>query len=132
VPDLARAALAKSGTGTLELALAGVPMVGAYKVSRPEELLKHFISVPSILLPNLILGERAIPELLQRDCTPKAIADALVALTREGPARATQVQALARLDGLMRLRDGEAPSERAACQVLETIKRRPARRGDRK
>ncbi len=63
----ARAALAASGTATLELALAGVPMVGAYKVSRIEEQLKYLIKVPSILLPNLILGERAIPEKLQKD-----------------------------------------------------------------
>ena len=46
----ARAALVASGTATLEVALAGVPLIGAYKVSRLEEPLKHFISVPSILL----------------------------------------------------------------------------------
>ena len=57
----ARAALAASGTVTLELALAGVPMVGAYKVGIVEEQLKYLIKVPSILLPNLILGENAIP-----------------------------------------------------------------------
>ena len=66
--------LADSGTGTLELALAGVPMVGAYKVSRIEEPLKYLVNVPSILLPNLILGERAIPEKLQRECTPATLA----------------------------------------------------------
>ena len=54
----ARASLAASGTVTLELALAGVPMVGAYKVSLIEEQLKYLIKVPSILLPNLILEER--------------------------------------------------------------------------
>jgi lipid-A-disaccharide synthase len=73
----ARAGLAASGTVTLELALAGVPMVGAYKVSLVEEQLKYLIKVPSILLPNLILGERAIPEFLQRDCTPAALGAAL-------------------------------------------------------
>ena len=57
----ARAALAASGTVTLELALAGAPMVGAYKVGIVEEQLKYLIKVPSILLPNLILGETAIP-----------------------------------------------------------------------
>ena len=46
----ARASLAASGTVTLELALAGVPMVGAYKVSLVEEQLKYLIKVPSILL----------------------------------------------------------------------------------
>jgi lipid-A-disaccharide synthase len=117
----ARAALAKSGTGTLELALAGVPMVGAYKVSRREEWVKYFVSVSTILLPNLILGERAIPELLQRDCTPEALACALATLIREGPERAVQVEALGRLDNLMRLPDHQQPSDRAAAAVLNTI-----------
>ena len=70
----AHAGLAASGTVTLELALAGVPMVGAYKVSLVEEQLKYLIKVPSILLPNLILGERAIPEKLQKDCAPAPLA----------------------------------------------------------
>jgi lipid-A-disaccharide synthase len=117
----ARAALAKSGTGTLELALAGVPMVGAYKVSRREEWVKYFVSVSTILLPNLILGERAIPELLQRECNPEALASALTSLMGDGPVRHTQLAALARLDQLMRLDDGNTPSAHAAAAVLETI-----------
>ena len=87
----ARAALAASGTVTLELALSGVPMVGAYKVSRIEEPLKYVVKAPSILLPNLILGERAIPEILQRECTPQSLAAALAALVREGAPRAAQL-----------------------------------------
>jgi lipid-A-disaccharide synthase len=116
----ARAALAASGTATLELALAGVPMVGAYKVSLVEEQLKYLIKVPSILLPNLILGERAIPEKLQRECAPSALGSELAALLRDGPERRAQVEALARLDRLMRLPNGE-PSEHAAQAVLQTI-----------
>jgi lipid-A-disaccharide synthase len=124
----ARAALAASGTATLELALAGVPMVGAYKVSRLEEQLKYFIKLPPlILLPNLILGERAIPELLQRDCAPANLAAALADLLREGPVRSAQVAALARLDRLMLAGDGVVPSERAAREVLATIEARGAR-----
>ena len=122
----ARAALAASGTVTLELALAGVPMVGAYKVGIVEEQLKYLIKVPSILLPNLILGQNAVPEKLQRDCTPGALAAALTALVRDGPERRAQIEALARLDGLMRLDDGEPPSTHAARAVLETIARRQA------
>jgi lipid-A-disaccharide synthase len=120
----ARAALAASGTATLELALAGVPMVGAYKVSRLEEPLKYFVKVPSILLPNLILGERAIPEILQRECTPENLAATLAGLVREGAPRAAQIAALSRLDGLMQLPDGETPSARAARLVLRTVAER--------
>jgi lipid-A-disaccharide synthase len=123
---IARAALAASGTVTLELALAGTPMVGAYKVSIVEEQLKYLIKVPSILLPNLILGDRSIPEKLQRDCNPAALAAALTALVRDGPERQAQIEALAKLDGLMRLDDGGAPSAHAARAVMETI---AARRG---
>ena len=119
----ARAGLAASGTVTLELALAGVPMVGAYKVSVVEEQLKYLIKVPSILLPNLILGERAIPEFLQRDCTATTLAAALTDIVRDSPARDAQIEALSRLDGLMRLHDGRAPSAHAAAAVLETIER---------
>ncbi len=125
----AHAALAASGTVTLELALAGVPMVGAYKVSRLEEQLKYFVKLPeSILLPNLILGERAIPEILQGECTPEKLAAALAGLVRDGAARQRQLAALARLDALMRLTEGEAPSERAARETLATIHVREASR----
>ena len=119
----ARAGLAASGTVTLELALAGVPMVGAYKVSLIEEQLKYLIKVPSILLPNLILGERAIPEKLQKDCTPAALGAALAEIMRDGPERSRQLEALSRLDRLMALPDGGAPSAYAARAVLETIER---------
>ncbi len=124
----ARAALAASGTVTLELALSGVPLVGAYKVGIVEEQLKYLIKVPSILLPNLILGERAIPEKLQRDCNPAALAAELAPLVRDGPERAAQIEALARLDQAMQLHDGGAPSAHAARAVLETTAARRQRR----
>jgi lipid-A-disaccharide synthase len=125
---VAHSALAASGTATLELALAGVPMVGAYKVSRLEEQLKHFFKLPeSILLPNLILGEKAIPEILQQDCTPPNLAAALAGVLREGPARSAQLAALARLDSLMLVGDGVIPSERAARETLATMRTRGAR-----
>jgi lipid-A-disaccharide synthase len=118
---IGRAALAASGTVTLELALAGVPLIGAYRVGIVEEQLKHLIKVPSILLPNLILADRAIPEKLQRDCNPATLAAEVAAIMRDGPGRAAQVEALQRLDKAMRLHDGGAPSAHAARAVLETI-----------
>jgi lipid-A-disaccharide synthase len=121
----ARAALAASGTVTLELALAGVPLVGAYKISPFETPLRYFVTLPfSILLPNLVLGEAAIPEFLQRDCQPQALATALAALAADGPVRSAQLAALEKLDARMRLADGRAPSAHAAAAVLETIARR--------
>ncbi|MGL4442025.1 MAG: lipid-A-disaccharide synthase, partial [Alsobacter sp.] len=121
----ATAALAASGTVTLELALAGVPMVVAYRVSKLEEQLKHIIRVPSIVLPNLILGETVIPELIQEAANPAALADALAPLLSASPARSLQEIALTRLDGLMILPGGDTPSARAARIVVEAATRSP-------
>ena len=119
----ARAALCKSGTGTLELALAGVPMVVAYKMGRLEYMLRFLVTAPSIVLPNLILGARAIPEFLQQACTPQALAAALLPLLPDGAARASQLAALGRLDGLMQLDAGDTPSAKAARIVIAMARR---------
>ncbi len=114
-------ALAASGTVTLELALSGVPMVVAYKVSRLELQLRFLVNVPSIVLANLVLGENAVPEFVQEDCTPEKLATALLALARETPERGRQIEAFARLDGIMEAGAATTPSERAAAVVIETI-----------
>jgi lipid-A-disaccharide synthase len=116
----AHAALAASGTVTLELALAGVPTAAAYRLEWFAPLLEPFIRIeaPFILLPNLILDERAIPELVNREATPERLAGALAPLLRDGPERAAQLTALARLDELMKLPGGVAPSGRAADVTL--------------
>src|SRR5262247_1049183 len=118
---VARAALAKSGTVTLELALAGVPMVAAYKVSAIEYfavgrgILKR---LPSIILTNLLLGENVVPELLQYDCTPERLAAALLPLLDDTPQRRHQLEAFSRLDKIMDI-GSSAPAERAAEIVLD-------------
>lgn len=123
----ARAALAASGTVTLELGLAGVPMVVAYRVSPFETWLRYVIQVPSIVLPNLILGENVISELLQEACTPQALAQALLPLITDGEPRRRQVDAFQLLGRLVRLgSDGERPSDRAAGVVLEVVAQRRA------
>lgn len=119
----ADAALAASGTVTLELGLSGVPMVVAYRVSKIEEVLKYLIKAPSIVLTNLVLGENVIPELIQWDCTPEKLADALLPLLSETPERQRQVEAFGKLDALMKIGD-EAPSERAARIVEEVLSTR--------
>lgn len=111
---VARAALAKSGTVTLELALAGVPTVAAYKVSLLDEIIaRAAIHVPTVILANLVLGENVVPELLQRACTPAALADTLAPLIADGPERRRQIEAFARLDMIMEV-GAASPSARAA------------------
>jgi len=115
---LARAALAASGTVTLELAVAGTPMVVAYKVDRVAHLpLRLLIKAPTAVLANLVLGERAFPEFLQGDCTPAKLAEALAALMDDGPARERQLAALARVPERLLLPEA-APSDAAAGVVL--------------
>jgi lipid-A-disaccharide synthase len=114
----AHAAITKSGTVTLELALSGVPMVAAYRVGAIEALIaRAMISVDSVILANLVMGENAVPELLQDACTAENIARELIALLREGPARQRQIDAFRRLDAIMELGSAD-PSARAAEVVL--------------
>jgi lipid-A-disaccharide synthase len=114
----ARAALAASGTVTLELGLAGVPTVLAYRVSLLEEVIaRALITTDMVGLANLILGEKVMPELLQRDATPAKLAAHLVALIGDTPERRRQCTALARLDAAMEV-GATTPSTRAATIVL--------------
>jgi lipid-A-disaccharide synthase len=126
----ARAALAASGTVTLELALAQVPMVAAYKVPLFEEAIaRAVILVKSVIMPNLVLGENVVPEFLQRDCTAEKLAAALLPLLGEGPERKRQLDAFARLDRLFAT--GEPPSAYAARIAIETYEKKTGRRAPR-
>lgn len=115
----ARAALAASGTVTLELALSGVPMVAAYRVSTLEaEIVRRVIQVKSVLLPNLILDRPAVPELLQKDANPERMAAALEPLVRGGPERDRQLADLRELADRM-MPGVESPGRAAARIVIE-------------
>ncbi len=122
----ARAALAASGTVTLELALAGVPMVAAYRLQSFEAMVARAIRLrsrlPSVILANLVIGENVVPELLQEDCTPEKLAEALLPLLSDTPLRQRQVDAFSRLDAIM-ASGGASPSEKAATIVLEVARR---------
>jgi lipid-A-disaccharide synthase len=114
---VARAALAKSGTVTLELALAGVPTVAAYKVSNVEAAIaRRVIQVPTVILANLVLGDNVVPEYLQQDCTAESLAASLAPLLGETPERKRQFDAFARLDTVMEIGASD-PASRAAAIV---------------
>jgi lipid-A-disaccharide synthase len=114
----ADAAVAASGTVTLELGLAGVPMVVAYRVDPVARVLKRFLKVPSIVLTNLILGENVIPEYLDEAASPEVLARETLDLLEDGPKRRRQIEAFARLDRVMALPDGKRPSDMAAGIVV--------------
>jgi lipid-A-disaccharide synthase len=116
---LAKAALAASGTVTLELALAGTPMVVAYRVDPvAAPFLRRMIKAPTTVLANLVLGENAFPEFHQEKSSPRNLADALEPLLSDTPERRAQLAALARVPHLMHI-EGGSPSEAAADIVLD-------------
>jgi lipid-A-disaccharide synthase len=118
---IAKAALAKSGTVTLELALAGVPMVTAYRTGAIEAwILLRVINVSSVILANLVVGENVVPEFLQRDCTPEKLSGALRDVLEDSPLRRRQVEAFAKLDAIMST-GSATPSMRAADIVLAAM-----------
>jgi lipid-A-disaccharide synthase len=124
---IARAALAKSGTVTLELALAGVPMVTAYRVGAVEAwIMRRAIRVNSVILANLVIAENVVPEFLQEECTTDKLSRALREVLEDSPLRQRQVEAFAKIDGIMSTGD-QPPSVRAADIVLATMRkaRRP-------
>jgi lipid-A-disaccharide synthase len=120
---VARAALAKSGTVTLELALAGVPMVAAYRVGAAEAwILRRAIRVQSVILANLVIGENVVPEYLQQDCTAEKLSRALVEVLEDSSLRRRQLEAFAGIDQIMAT-GGQRPSVRAADIVLATMRK---------
>jgi lipid-A-disaccharide synthase len=120
---VARAALAASGTVTLELALAGIPTVVVYRASWVTELIyRTIVRVPTIVLANLVLEDIVMPEFLQRDANPGQLAATLAPLIGATPERERQLAAFARLDDVMRIGTAR-PSEAAAEIVLEVARR---------
>jgi lipid-A-disaccharide synthase len=115
------AALTKSGTSTLELAMAGVPMVVTYRVNPlSAAVARRLIRVRYAALVNLLAGQEVVPELLQEACTPDRLAPAVRLLLDEQGAAATQRAAF---DAVLRsLRPGAGtPSETAASAVLDLL-----------
>jgi lipid-A-disaccharide synthase len=122
----ARAALAASGTVTLELALSGVPMVAAYRLHFIEAAVARAIRLrarlPSVILANLVIGENVVPEFLQEECTPEQLSDALAAVVVGDTAqRRQQIAGFERLDAIMKI-GGTSPSAKAAEIVLEAAR----------
>lgn len=71
--------LVASGTATLEVALCQRPMVISYKISPlTYAYVKRKIKVPHVGLPNILLNKAAVPELLQHEATPAALAEAVM------------------------------------------------------
>lgn len=116
------AALSKSGTVTLELALAGVPMVVGYRVSPATAFIaRRMIKVEHASLANLLAGRAIIPEFIQENCAPSNLAETVEALLKPGEVREAQRQGFR--DAIEILGDPDPPpSVRAARVVLDLIR----------
>lgn len=119
---IAHAALAKSGTVTLELAIAGVPMVTAYRGGAIEAwVIQRLVTSSSVILANLVLGDNVVPEFLQNDCTADRLAPALRDVLTDGPMRRRQVTAFAGIDAVLAT-GAQSPSDRAADMVMKLLR----------
>jgi lipid-A-disaccharide synthase len=120
----ARAALAASGTVTLELALAQVPTVVAYRVGYIEgEIARRLISVESASLPNLILGRKLLPEFIDRGWNAQDLAESVARIMENGVPRQQQLDGFDEVRALMS-KGILTPSASAAALVLQQIRTR--------
>ena len=117
----AAAALTKSGTSTLELALAGVPMVVAYRVNPLTAVIaRRLIRVKYAAIVNLLAGRFVVPEFIQDHCTPTLLADAVAAVLTDPHQAAAQRMAFRDIAADL-APPGNTPSAAAAAEVLALI-----------
>jgi lipid-A-disaccharide synthase len=122
----ASAALTKSGTSTLELAMAGVAMAVTYRVNPlSAAMAKRMIKVKHVAMINLLAGRSLVPELLQAHCAPERLAAELGALLNNPAAAAAQRAGFAEALNSLRAPSG-TPSAAAAAEIMDLIK--PARK----
>ncbi|MBA4806779.1 lipid-A-disaccharide synthase [Brevundimonas sp.] len=117
----ATAALATSGTVSTELALAGTPMVIAYRIGALSyQLMKRVVTAKHITLFNIAADERIAPEFIQDAASPEVLAQTVGRLLNDPQAAAEQARRQTAALDLMG-RGGPDPSELAADAVLRVI-----------
>jgi lipid-A-disaccharide synthase len=119
----ARASVVASGTATVEASLIGNPFVVVYRVSPVTyEIARRVVKVPFIAMANLIAGKMVVPELIQNDFTAANIVRQIEPLLPDGPVRESMIQELARIRGMLTLRQtGTADEIETAISRVATI-----------
>jgi len=119
----ATAALVKSGTTTLEAALAGTPFVVVYRMNPLSwQIARRLVKVPHIALANLIAGERLAPEFVQDDARPDVLAEALLPLLTEGSSEQQRMRT-----GFSRIREklGDGGTSRRVAEIALELLEQP-------
>jgi lipid-A-disaccharide synthase len=112
-------ALVASGTATLEAALFKTPMVITYRQSALSWMIqRQLLYLPYVGMPNILAGERLVPELIQGRATPGALAQALLGLLRDTQAQERQVRAFRAMHAALR-QDNAAKAADAVLGVLD-------------
>lgn len=120
-------ALVASGTATLEAALMKCPMVITYKIGGFQHwLLKKLAYLPYVGLPNVLAGRFLVPELLQDDATPEALAATLLDLLGNADRRAEMIEEFDRIHLSLR----QDTANKAASAVLRCVGHSPEAAGE--
>ncbi|EUK18582.1 lipid-A-disaccharide synthase [Commensalibacter papalotli (ex Servin-Garciduenas et al. 2014)] len=118
----ANAALTKSGTTTLELALAKVPMIVTYRVNPITAMIaRRMIKVPYVCMLNLLANKEVVPELLQEDCNPAHLTATLLGLLTDPQKAKAQQDAFTEIMHQLSGPNNELPSRVAAKEILGMI-----------
>lgn len=121
-----RAAIAASGTVTLELALTDTPHIIAYKMNGMSAwIAKKLIKTPYVNLINILLGKKVVPELLLDECEPGPMSKELLRLLDDKDARSEQMMEFRRALIMLGMGDPEMPSEKAAAAIAGVIEKTP-------
>jgi len=111
-------ALVASGTATLEAALVKTPMVIAYRQSPVTwAMMRRMIYLKQIGLPNILAGEKFIPEFVQGEATPGALAAAVKSLLEDGEAQRRQIERFHEIHRTLR----QDTARKAADAVLRVL-----------
>lgn len=118
-----RASLCISGTAVLELAVAKVPTVVAYKISKLSyAIVKHFVKIKNVTLPNIVMGRAIVPEFIQDECNAENLTKALVKAIGNEKYRETLSKNYDEFLKKMNFADKKTPSDKGADAILSIIK----------
>ncbi|MDB5505707.1 MAG: hypothetical protein JWR75_345 [Devosia sp.] len=111
-------AASAAGTATLELALAGVPMVATHVMDLVQSLTYRRLGRPAVALPSIVLGRPVVPEIITGRAEPQRLLTEVRALIGDSARRAVQRGAFAELRALMEVGTKDAPRQDPAQRVL--------------